>query len=761
MVGPALGWRRAAPEGDGMSIREIRLLPSFAIARVGSATVPLDNYTLVEDPEHPLDYRRIKGAPTLIVDDATGKITETKIPETVQFKSEARVRPVAPFFEAFALTEDGRLEQLTLSMLQQHGLGAKDVRWRVKVQNRKVYRRTREPGDIVRADTDWFDGHAQQPLAGHCENFVDSKTIPLGQVRYICPNEKFSEIRLRFTPAPGLIYGPSVHEHDDAVIPDARAVYDSGKGKWRGWDIDTAMSADEKAMRETAPPSLFAITPHQAPPWLHGDKAVSRGYLDDTCDGFVHVKLTISGQELTASARISSGPPDYAPDSIIVRTLADDLEQIVHGPEVGDDDPTVQARAEDIIRRAYETVRLMNVAVMNGNTVKGRPPLSLDTMPAEEAFGTQRMLRPVMAPQNVDTLAVLALHQQAFAALRGGAAPWFLSLLRRPEEAGDLTDRGRRKMPALMCGADGYYLTLTWRQIDTVRKAAAALHFQEERNAPAAASDKPSARRIEPRNLTAQLFYEAVGNPINSRPTMAIGNPTPGLELDFRAVWRRLFEGIELSEHDNYVIDAVGCYAKLKGCRLLCADGRPLVAELRGPSPASDDEDVLVTSEKNPNGVFCVEWSNNLTHVLRKQGEAVECYFTAGPSVEPQPWDDENRDLYHKETLRVRKFFELETAVISRNLAKPGELTQGLCSPWQNDFRECSCYYWSASRPDYVNIEPTLAGTSRGDNWFQKDRTGDYVPDDYVDSRLIGYDDLFLEWEGALKFQIGGRDEPD
>jgi len=273
-----------------MTISEIRLLPTLAIARVGSAALPLDNYMLEEDPQHPLGYRRITGAPTLIVDDATGKITETKIPETVQFKSEARVRPVAPFFEAFALTEYGRLEPLTLSMLQQHGLGAKDVQWRVKVQNRKVYRRTREPGDIVRADTDWLEGHAQQPLAGHCENFVDGKTIPLGQVRYICPNKNFPEIRLRFTPAQGLIYGPNVAERDHLVIPDERAVYDAGKGKWRGWDIDTAMNADEKAVRETAPPSLFAITPHQAPPWLHGDKAVSRGYLDDTCDGFVHLQ---------------------------------------------------------------------------------------------------------------------------------------------------------------------------------------------------------------------------------------------------------------------------------------------------------------------------------------------------------------------------------------------------------------------------------------------------------------------------------------
>ena len=36
-----------------------------------------------------------------------------------------------------------------------------------------------------------------------------------------------------------------------------------------------------------------------------------------------------------------------------------------------------------------------------------------------------------------------------------------LRLLRRPDEVADFTDRGRRKMPALMCGADNNYLALT------------------------------------------------------------------------------------------------------------------------------------------------------------------------------------------------------------------------------------------------------------------------------------------------------------
>jgi len=109
----------------------------------------------------------------------------------------------------------------------------------------------------------------------------------------------------------------------------------------------------------------------------------------------------------------------------------------------------------------------------------------------------------------------------------------------------------------------------------------------------------------------------------------------------------------------------------------------------------------------------------------------------------------------------VRQFWEGETAVISKALAQAGELTQGLCSPWQNDYRECSCYYWASARPDYVNVEASPAGTSTGDNWMQKDRTGDYVADDYVDERLIDYDDLFNRWEELLRFALQGRDVPD
>ena len=47
---------------------------------------------------------------------------------------------------------------------------------------------------------------------------------------------------------------------------------------------------------ETMPPSLFASVP-PAPPWLHGNIAVSRGYFDDACDGIVEVQLKLTKGE--------------------------------------------------------------------------------------------------------------------------------------------------------------------------------------------------------------------------------------------------------------------------------------------------------------------------------------------------------------------------------------------------------------------------------------------------------------------------------
>ena len=167
-------------------------------------------------------------------------------------------------------------------------------------------RRTGNPDDMVAAKTGWFSDHDSHVLLGSCKNFIRGGRINFGHVRFIRPNKKFGEIRLRFTPANGLIYGPhrkidpTTHE-PDPVIPPERAIYDASKD-WVGFGKDP-----DKVANQTMPPSLYAIEP-PAPSWLNHNIAVSRGYLDDACDGFVEVRLTLpTGKPLTATARICAG----------------------------------------------------------------------------------------------------------------------------------------------------------------------------------------------------------------------------------------------------------------------------------------------------------------------------------------------------------------------------------------------------------------------------------------------------------------------
>lgn len=782
-----------------MSIRELRILPPLAVGRLGSAEQPLDNFSMVTDPQRTLGFRQIVPAKTFHVDEKTGEISRTSVPKSIEFKTkDGKIRPVAPFIEVWARVDDETtFVPLTLDLLRKHGASASDLSWSVKVENRKVERRTGDANDRVPAKTGRFSTHEPQALLGHCKNFLSPKhAIDFGSVRFIKPNRAHPEIRLRFTPAKGLIYGPKLTEAEIDemrakdptvrnlhVVAEAQAVYDKTKGWWH-FEIPAAVrNADPtvtKFYNETQPPALFAIDP-PGPCWLNDNVAVSRGYLDDACDGIVEVTLAPqAGKKLTAVGRIVAAPPALVPDSLFVRSLADDLDQVIFGPEVPADErvEVTRARAEDIVRRAYETVRFLNVAVMNGNWVDGRDPLEIDTMPAEEAFDVWRLMRPVFEPPTVDTLAIMALHQRVYAAMRGGAAPWFPDLLRKPNDVADFTDSGRRKMPALMAGADGNYLALTHRQINTIYRAAARPMDAPETDETIEADSDPS--RLVPRNASArraaELHHVAAGNPVSSRPVTWVGNCTPGLEMDFRAVWRRLFEGIVLREYDNLVMEVEDpSHRSLVGHRLLKIEyDHPAAAgeETRrsiltmatqiGPSPADvTAQSVVLSYEANPQGLAPLEWSNLLASVLHERaGKTVTCIFSAKPEwLGMVAWDDDAKHV--EKTFTVRKFFEKETAMISQELAQPGELTQGLCSPWQNDYRECSCYYWAAARPDFINVEASPAGPAMGDNWLQKERSGRYVPDDYADTRLVLYDDLFNKWEKWLRFAIAGTDRDD
>lgn len=451
-----------------MPILGLRILPPFAIGRFGSSPNPLEAFELKLRDDDPLGFREITPRETLKIDPQSGAVIDVYTPPYIQFRDGEQIRPVAPFLEVFAQTSPDTLEPLTLKLLEDEKLSIDALQWRVTAGNLKVFRQTGDEDDKVVAQVDWFNDHGSHELHGKCNNFLADKFISFGNVRYICPTPEHPEIRLRFTPAAGVIYGaeknrwtPTGDGIEDPVFRDhpERLVYDSRRGKWRGFQSDL------NSVTLTNPSDIYEG-------FRYPDKlATSWGYLDDVCDGPVAVRLTLKdGTALTARAWISAGMPAFAPDSEPVRTVADDLEQLMLGPHIEDNEISLDAAAE-IVRRGLESVRLMNTLVMNGNNVDGRVNIA-HTLVTQDSNDTGRAFAPIIAASLVDNLAVRSLHERVYTALKSGSAPWFDQVLRRPEEVGDLSDKGRRKMPPMLRGAESRCLALTRRQIDKVEKAA-------------------------------------------------------------------------------------------------------------------------------------------------------------------------------------------------------------------------------------------------------------------------------------------------
>lgn len=283
--------------------------------------------------------------------------------------------------------------------------------------------------------------------------------------------------------------------------------------------------------------------------------------------------------------------------------------------------------------------------------------------------------------------------------------------------------------------------------------------------------------RISPSNLAAQLDYRGRGNPWNTKPVTAISNCFPGLEFDFRVIWRRMFEGLVLTECNNFVVSGEGRLRGLKGHRLLgiqdpkAPKEDPLVTGVATTGTIIPTVEGKLGTLANKNGVSFMEWSNSLARIFEAQGDTVTVYFTAKKSPDEVLWPGDKKAVasLKKVELKVRRVFERSAlddqpmANIALGLLEPGELSQGLCSPWQNDYRECACYYWAASRPDYVNVVDGPDGVSRGDNWMAIDRPdgGGYLLDDRVDPRMWSYDQLFQDWQAYLKFVVGGSEAQD
>jgi hypothetical protein len=423
-----------------VQIREIAVFPPLAIGRFGSAASAMDNYEAVETTA--TGHRLLRPAETLEVDPASGEISRAFVPNAVRFREGTLgpIRPVAPFLEVWArFTEGGPFEPLTAKHVS-----SGSVRWRVRAGNYKLSRRTGDVNDRIRADTGFFSEHDGMPLVGQCTNFLPGKSVRFGSVRYIRPNEDFPEIRLRFTPPPGLVFGPRA---GDPNTQDQ--VYDASRGRWDNHN-DGSPTLPPGTPQSTIPVQIYAR-----------DQVTEEnlGYLDDSCDAIVEVEVTQDGATHRAFGRVTTGPPDFAPDSFHVRTLADDFEQMALGAAV-----TGEVDADtviELVRRALETIRLMNSDFLNQSVFPDFPP-------AQAAHGR-----------------ILGLHTGILQALQGlrspagsperlgavGALRSVLARLRTFEQTTSTAPAARQAMPALMRGSDGGRLALTRRQRSMIERA--------------------------------------------------------------------------------------------------------------------------------------------------------------------------------------------------------------------------------------------------------------------------------------------------
>jgi hypothetical protein len=231
----------------------------------------------------------------------------------------------------------------------------------------------------------------------------------------------------------------------------------------------------------------------------------------------------------------------------------------------------------------------------------------------------------------------------------------------------------------------------------------------------------PAETKIFPRNLTARAAYLPIGNPIVTRPEDAVANCYPGLELDVRNLDRRFFPGLVF----NFVQPADD--SKPGGAKLAYVDveedpdlqlnfkqNRDRVCGQLGISreDAEDLIDKLADLEsKAQSGDWFLDWIKQGERTIRTPSDVPGLtVWRLIRGLEPGPVSiglrrrKEGHECHeHMELHGWRRLFTDPTTGVISGAYQPGELMQGLCSPWQHDFRDCYCHYWASNRPRCIS----------------------------------------------------------
>ncbi len=137
-------------------IKEIRIFPPLAIARLGSSEEPMHNYEVSQADDS--GFRQLTPSETFIINPDNGAIAGVVTPQEIRFRDEGgKIKPVSPFFELWARFEDdGDFLPLTTAELNELNIDIDDIKWSIIVANRKMVRRTGDINDAINASQLYF-----------------------------------------------------------------------------------------------------------------------------------------------------------------------------------------------------------------------------------------------------------------------------------------------------------------------------------------------------------------------------------------------------------------------------------------------------------------------------------------------------------------------------------------------------------------------------------------------------------------------------
>jgi hypothetical protein len=491
-------------------IQEIFVDPPIAIARLGGSSAPQDAYHWVK-PVNPRSDGNTVIAPWWTFEILSDGTVDPRLPATVRMRDGDMIRPVAPFFEIWALVGEPksarslwREVRLTPKLLRRNGVDESALTIQIDAKNRKAARRMVN-GDLVFGTfpplTVRGDDHglhtvlATSPPEAVIPMIPRGRNIPLGSIQIIRSREqprgsgvqwendvRVDVIRFRFTPARGQFYGPpqaaQKARRRPIAVEKANAFLDPDAG-WFG-----------KKTRQTTVPADTYDT-------VNSDTSSSLGVIDDTCEARVTVTLRLPGdgqKPRVAHANIFVGPPDFGPDRRPFLSLADELQDRGSGTAERNAALTKIQRelwVQDLFERIYETVSLFNLDLIQstgGIRLKGRRRLRPKGIPGDHiskphkhAMTKWDKLRdegyhlparsdeePLPLTEHARSRHMSMQDTGVLKALIAGDPDRLETLIRQPfeverDEDGDVTTM---RMPPFMRNSNAYPLTLSTWQYD-------------------------------------------------------------------------------------------------------------------------------------------------------------------------------------------------------------------------------------------------------------------------------------------------------